>query len=84
MYSFHLELAFFFPNFTPPRAVVPAGVRAQMEADMGDDDDVFPPKTPTERTITIIRPEALKVINFRTFDMFPINVMSMCVYVYIN
>ena len=53
------ELGFFFPNFTPPRAIMPQSVRTQLNEDLTDADDVFPAKTP-ERTVTIIRPEALK------------------------
>jgi len=58
------ELAFFFPTFTPPKAVIPQSVRAQMADD--DEEDVFPAKdtaetaSVSERTVTIIRPEALK------------------------
>lgn len=56
------ELAFFFPTFTPPKAVIPQSVRAQMADD--DEENVFPPTTEavsvSERTVTIIRPEALK------------------------
>ena len=53
------ELGFFFPNFSPPRAVIPASVRAQMAADDSSAEDVFP-VSQVERTVTIIRPEALK------------------------
>ena len=54
------ELGFFFPSFTPPRAVVPQSVRALIAEDV-DDDDVFPVTKKVERTITLIRPEALKL-----------------------
>ena len=51
------ELGFFFPNFTPPRAIVPRAVAAHLEADDTTADEVFPAN---ERTVTIIRPEALR------------------------
>ena len=62
------ELAFFFPNFTPPRAVMPQSVRAAMDSDMTNLDDVFPVTTGPERTVTIIRPEALKAHREQILD----------------
>ncbi|CBY41612.1 unnamed protein product, partial [Oikopleura dioica] len=55
------ELAFFFPSFNYPKAVIPQSVQEKMTDFLpAEGEEVFPEAKP-ETTITIIRPEAAKL-----------------------